>query len=82
MREQLFNVSICRHSPFNLFPYGDYSRNFGQSSEVASLEVATPILIQKKDGHKHHKRSQGDVVFLTNRGEVGSYLTFAFSFSD
>ncbi|XP_030530778.2 uncharacterized protein LOC115741166 [Rhodamnia argentea] len=73
VREQLFNVSICRHSPFNLFPYGEYSRNFGRSSEVASLEVATPILIQKKDGHKHHKRSQGDVVFLTNRGEVTSY---------
>lgn len=70
VREQLFNASICHHSPFNLFQHGEFSRNFGRTSDVSSLEVATPILIPRNDGHKHRKGSHGDVVFLTNRGEV------------
>uniref|UniRef100_A0A2P2JEZ0 Uncharacterized protein MANES_02G100000 n=2 Tax=Rhizophora mucronata TaxID=61149 RepID=A0A2P2JEZ0_RHIMU len=73
VREQLFNASICHHSPFNLFQHGDFARNFGRTSDVSSLEVATPILIPKNDGHRHRKGSHGDVVFLTNRGEVTSY---------
>ncbi|KAH9711171.1 FG-GAP repeat-containing protein [Citrus sinensis] len=73
VREQLFNASICHHSPFNLFPHGEFSRNFGRTSDVASLEVATPILIPRSDGHRHRKGSHGDVVFLTNRGEVTAY---------
>ncbi|KAG5241169.1 FG-GAP REPEAT-CONTAINING PROTEIN [Salix purpurea] len=72
VREQLFNASICHHSPFNLFQHGDFSRNFGRA-DVSSLEVATPILIPRSDGHRHRKGSHGDVVFLTNRGEVTSY---------
>ncbi|XP_011046143.1 PREDICTED: uncharacterized protein LOC105140841 [Populus euphratica] len=72
VREQLFNASICHHSPFNLFQHGDFGRNFGRT-DVSSLEVATPILIPKSDGHRHRKGSHGDVVFLTNRGEVTSY---------
>ncbi|XWS29245.1 hypothetical protein CRYUN_Cryun24cG0011800 [Craigia yunnanensis] len=36
---------------------------------VTSLEVATPFLIPRSDGHRHH----GDVIFLTNRGEVTAY---------
>ncbi|CAN1813962.1 hypothetical protein LINPERHAP1_LOCUS27013 [Linum perenne] len=36
-------------------------------------QVAAPILIPRSDGHKHRKGSHGDVVFLTNRGEVTSY---------
>ncbi|KAI4326101.1 hypothetical protein MLD38_031447 [Melastoma candidum] len=74
VREQLFNVSICRHSPFNVFHYGEFSRHFQRASESHFVEVATPILIRKNDGNKHHAgRSSGDVVFLTNRGEVTSY---------
>ncbi|OWM66412.1 hypothetical protein CDL15_Pgr013629 [Punica granatum] len=73
VREQLFNVSICRHSPLNLFQYGDIVRNFGRAHDLNSLEVATPILIPKNDGHKHRRGSHGDVVFLTNRGEVSCY---------
>ncbi|OMO84554.1 hypothetical protein COLO4_21984 [Corchorus olitorius] len=72
VREQLFNASICHHSPFNLFQHGDFYRGFGRS-DTASLEVATPILIPKSDGHRHRKGSHGDVVFLTNRGEVTAY---------
>nr|ABK96143.1 unknown [Populus trichocarpa] len=72
VREQLFNASICHHSPFNLFQHGDFGRNFGRT-DVSSLEVATPILIPRSDGHRHRKGSHGDVVFLTNRGEVTSY---------
>lgn len=70
VREQLFNVSICHHSPFNLFQHGDFARSFGRNYDVGSLEVATPILVSRDDGHKHRKGSHGDVVFLTNRGEV------------
>eukprot|EP00262_Sarcandra_glabra_P002329 TRINITY_DN12610_c1_g1_i1.p1 TRINITY_DN12610_c1_g1~~TRINITY_DN12610_c1_g1_i1.p1 ORF type:complete len:407 (-),score=54.72 TRINITY_DN12610_c1_g1_i1:442-1662(-) len=73
VREQLFNASICHHSPFNLFQHGDFSRSFGRTSDAGSLEVATPILVRRNDGHKHRKGSHGDVVFLTNRGEVTSY---------
>ncbi|CAK9157078.1 unnamed protein product [Ilex paraguariensis] len=73
VREQLFNASICHHSPFNLFQHGDFSRSFGRTIDASTLEVATPILISRSDGHRHRKGSHGDVVFLTNRGEVTSY---------
>lgn len=74
VREQLFNASICRHySPFNLFQHGEFSRGFGRTPDHSSLEVATPILIPRDDGHLHRKGSHGDVIFLTNRGEVTSY---------
>nr|AAL58934.1 AT3g51050/F24M12_90 [Arabidopsis thaliana]AAN64522.1 At3g51050/F24M12_90 [Arabidopsis thaliana] len=74
IREQLFNVSICHHSPFNFLHYGgDYSRHFAQARDTSTLEIATPILIPRDDGHKHRKGSHGDVIFLTNRGEVTSY---------
>lgn len=73
VREQLFNASICHHSPFNLFQHGEFSRSFGRNSDLTSLDVATPILIPRNDGRRHHMGSHGDVVFLTNRGEVTSY---------
>ncbi|GAB4848510.1 hypothetical protein Ancab_003217 [Ancistrocladus abbreviatus] len=73
VREQLFNASICHHSPFNLFQHGEFSRGFGRTHDVSSLEVATPVLIPRDDGHRHRKGSHGDVIFLTNRGEVTSY---------
>lgn len=70
VREQLFNASICHHSPFNLFQHGEFARHFGRTQDVSSLEVATPILVPRDDGHRHRKGSHGDVIFLTNRGEV------------
>lgn len=73
VREQLFNVSICHHSVFNLFQHGEFSRSFVRTQDISSLEVATPILIPRSDGHRHRKGSHGDVVFLTNRGEVTAY---------
>ncbi|KAJ0040071.1 hypothetical protein Pint_28361 [Pistacia integerrima] len=73
VREQLFNASICHHSHFNLFQHGEFSRGFGRNPDVVSLEVATPILIPRSDGHRHRKGSHGDVIFLTNRGEVTAY---------
>ncbi|KAG6397396.1 hypothetical protein SASPL_143563 [Salvia splendens] len=73
VREQLFNASICHHAPFNLFQHGEFSRGFGRHTDLSSLEVAAPILIPTNDGHKHRKGSHGDVIFLTNRGEVTSY---------
>ncbi|EPS63979.1 hypothetical protein M569_10795, partial [Genlisea aurea] len=75
VREQLFNASICHHSPFNFIQYGDFSRGFGREIDMKSLEVATPILIPRNDGggHKRRKGSRGDIIFLTNRGEVTSY---------
>ncbi|KAE8695874.1 hypothetical protein F3Y22_tig00110678pilonHSYRG00020 [Hibiscus syriacus] len=47
VREQLFNASICHHSPFNLFQHGEFYRGYGRTANVASLEVATPILSPK-----------------------------------
>lgn len=70
VREQLFNASICHRSPLNLFQHAEFTRHFGRTQDIASLEVATPILIPRDDGHRHRKGSHGDVVFLTNRGEV------------
>ncbi|KAB1204498.1 hypothetical protein CJ030_MR8G021849 [Morella rubra] len=72
VREQLFNASICHHTHFN-FLQGEFSRYHGRTPDVTSLEVATPILIPRNDGHRHRKGSHGDVIFLTNRGEVTSY---------
>lgn len=71
VREQLFNASICHYNHFNLFPHGDFARSFGRTFDTSTLEVATPILVGRDDGHKHRRGSHGDVVFLTNRGEVG-----------
>ncbi|KAE8703845.1 Detected protein of confused Function [Hibiscus syriacus] len=73
VREQLFNASICHHSYFHLFQHGEFYRGYGRTANVASLEAATPILIPKSDGHRHRKGSHGDVIFLTNRGEVTAY---------
>ncbi|KAG4973390.1 hypothetical protein JHK87_030211 [Glycine soja] len=73
VREQLFNVSICHYTHFNLFQHGELYRSYSQGSDTASLEVATPILIPRSDGHRHRKGSHGDVIFLTNRGEITSY---------
>lgn len=72
VREQLFNASICHFTPFNLFQQGDFSRSFGRTVDAGTLEVATPILVRRDDGHKHRKGSHGDVVFLTSRGEVSN----------
>ncbi|XP_015689377.1 uncharacterized protein LOC102718059 [Oryza brachyantha] len=73
VREQLFNVSICHYNNFNLFHHGDFSRSFGRTFDPTGLEVATPILLQRDDGHKHIRGSHGDIIFLTSRGEVTSY---------
>lgn len=73
VREQLFNASICHYSHFNIFQHGDFARTYSRHSDLSSLEVATPILIPRSDGHRHRKGSHGDVVFLTNRGEITSY---------
>ncbi|PON71532.1 FG-GAP repeat-containing protein [Parasponia andersonii] len=74
VREQLFNASICHHhSPVNLFQHAEFTRHFGRTQDLASLEVATPILIPRDDGHRHRKGSHGDVIFLTSRGEVTAH---------
>ncbi|KAI0488304.1 hypothetical protein KFK09_028132 [Dendrobium nobile] len=73
VREQLFNASICHHSHFNLFQHGDFARSFGRTVDSGAVEVATPLLVRRDDGHKHRKGSHGDIVFLTSHGEVTSY---------
>ncbi|KAL2632806.1 hypothetical protein R1flu_004285 [Riccia fluitans] len=74
VREVIFNGSICRSSPFNSFQPGDFGgRAWGRTTNTAPLEVATPILIPRKDGRHRRKGSFGDVIFLTSRGEVTSF---------
>jgi hypothetical protein len=75
VREQLFNVSICHYNHYNLFHHGDFSKSFGRTFDPSGLEVATPILLQRDDGHKHRRGSHGDIIFLTSRGEVSIFLT-------
>lgn len=70
VREQLFNASICHHSHFNLFQHGEFTRSFGRRVNSGALEVATPMLLRRDDGHKNQKESHSDVVFLTSHGEV------------
>lgn len=70
VREQLFNASICHHAQFNIFQHGDFARSFGKTFDAGTLEVATPILVHREEGNKPKRRSHGDVVFLTSRGEV------------
>ncbi|KAG2263450.1 hypothetical protein Bca52824_070529 [Brassica carinata] len=71
-RTALQRLDLPSH-PFNFMHYGEFSRNFAQARDTSSLEIATPILIPRDDGHKHRRGSHGDVIFLTNRGEVTSY---------
>lgn len=78
VREQLFNASICHYGTFNIFHNGEFSRNFGRNANTNSLEVAAPILLQRKDGHRHRKGSHGDIIFLTNRGEVYRFIDVSY----
>jgi hypothetical protein len=78
VREQLFNVSICHYNHYNLFHHGDFSRSFGRTFDPSGLEVATPILLQRDDGHKHRRGSHGDIIFLTSRGEVSIFFAVIF----
>lgn len=80
VREPLFNGPICRHSALsNVFQQGGQfgntlgARAFARSHETGPLEVATPVLLPRKDGHRHRKGSHGDVIFLNSRGEVTSF---------
>ncbi|XP_028807241.1 uncharacterized protein LOC114761966 [Neltuma alba] len=45
VREQLFNVSICHYNRLKLLSHGEFSKRFSGTSDIASLEVAAPILI-------------------------------------
>lgn len=78
VREQLFNASICHHGAFNIFHNGEFSRSFGRNVNTNSLEVAAPVLLQRKDGHRHRKGSHGDIIFLTNRGEVYHFIDVSY----
>eukprot|EP00246_Nothoceros_aenigmaticus_P000321 TRINITY_DN10472_c0_g1_i1.p1 TRINITY_DN10472_c0_g1~~TRINITY_DN10472_c0_g1_i1.p1 ORF type:complete len:704 (+),score=140.10 TRINITY_DN10472_c0_g1_i1:97-2208(+) len=80
VREQLFDGPICRHSAFsNLFQQGGQfgnslgGRAFARFADAGPLEVATPVLLPRKDGNRHRKGSRGDVIFLNSRGEVSSF---------
>ncbi|KAJ7513865.1 hypothetical protein O6H91_23G017300 [Diphasiastrum complanatum] len=74
VKEQLFNGSVCRHSPFSSFQHADFGhRIFRRGMNVAPTEIIAPILMPRHDGHRHRKGSFGDVIFLTSRGEVTAF---------
>lgn len=77
VKEQLFNGSICKPEAAHLFHPDFASRAFGRTDEEGTipLEVATPVLLPRKDKHRHRRNSHGDVVFLNSRGEVSCYST-------
>ena len=77
VREQLFNVSICQQAHFNIFHHsgGDswslgHHRYRSTDDDIHSLEVATPVLLPRPDGHRHRRGSHGDVIFLNSHGEA------------
>ncbi|KAL0332963.1 UNVERIFIED_CONTAM: hypothetical protein Scaly_2197800 [Sesamum calycinum] len=47
VREQLFNASICHHSPFNLFQHGEFSRSFSRHADASSLVLPHPFSSQE-----------------------------------
>jgi len=69
VREQLFNGTVCRHSPFQMYPQtlGGFSR---QQDSGDFVEVLAPIILPHPDGQRHRKGSHGDIIFLNSRGEV------------
>ncbi|KAG0605780.1 hypothetical protein M758_9G087200 [Ceratodon purpureus] len=72
VREQLFNGTVCRHSPFQIFPsaLGGFAR---QQDSGDFVEVLAPVIVPHPDGKRHRKGSHGDIVFLNSRGEVTSF---------
>lgn len=77
VREQLFNGTVCRHSPFQVFPHMNFQGEFGRRSNQGDtdfVEVLAPVILPHPDGHRHRKGSHGDIIFLNSRGEVGSHL--------
>eukprot|EP00271_Cylindrocystis_brebissonii_P005161 TRINITY_DN17107_c0_g1_i1.p1 TRINITY_DN17107_c0_g1~~TRINITY_DN17107_c0_g1_i1.p1 ORF type:complete len:716 (+),score=145.26 TRINITY_DN17107_c0_g1_i1:201-2348(+) len=78
VREQLFNGSICRASSLSHLQQPEFgSRAFGRMADLGEgsspLEVATPVLLPRRDRHRHRKGSHGDTIFLTSHGDVSSY---------
>eukprot|EP00897_Mesotaenium_endlicherianum_P001124 jgi/Mesen1/11011/ME000098S10407 len=76
VKEQLFNGSVCKHSPSERYSemFGFGHRGFGESNEaIETIEVATPIIMPKPEKGRHRRRSHGDVIFLNSRGEVTAY---------
>ncbi|XP_024368527.1 uncharacterized protein [Physcomitrium patens] len=75
VRAQLFNGTVCRHSPFQMFPHNEFSGDFGRRPHPgdALVQVVAPIILPHPDGQRHRKGSHGDVVFLNSRGEVTSF---------
>lgn len=73
VREQLFNGTVCRHSPFQVYPQVTMG-GFGRQHDSGDLvEVLAPIIVSHPDGHHHRKGSHGDIIFLNSRGEVTSF---------
>lgn len=74
VREQLFNGTVCRHSPFQVYPQVTMG-GFGRQHDSGDfVEVLAPIIVPHPDGHHHRKGSHGDIIFLNSRGEVLSPL--------
>ena len=70
VREQLFNGTVCRHSPFQIFPQVTLG-GFGRQQDSGDfVEVLAPIIVPHPDGKRHRKGSHGDIIFLNSRGEV------------
>ncbi|XP_024389347.1 uncharacterized protein [Physcomitrium patens] len=76
VREQLFNGTVCRHSPFQAYSHFDFSGEIDRrlNPEMGDfVEVLAPIILPHPDGKRHRKGSHGDIIFLNSRGEVTSF---------
>jgi len=81
VREQLFNGTVCRHSPFQIYPQVTLG-GFGRQQDSGDfVEVLAPIILPHPDGQRHRKGSHGDIIFLNSRGEVMCYSVLVFHLS-
>jgi len=70
--EQLFNGTICRHSPFDMFPHHDFTGDLGRQANTGDfIDVVAPVLLPHPI--QHRKGKHGDIIFLNSRGEVTSF---------
>ncbi|KAF3498133.1 hypothetical protein DY000_02055992 [Brassica cretica] len=81
VREKLFNVSICHHTAFNFMHYGEHSRNFADTSDTSSLEIATPIPNPRRGSHGNTEATWSNLSSPSGLTESGTVVPTLKSFS-
>ncbi|KAH7566330.1 hypothetical protein JRO89_XS08G0139100 [Xanthoceras sorbifolium] len=72
VREQLFNASICQHSPFSLFQHGELRRFGSHGDSILSLQIDTFSLRTRQPDHTQ-PRSRNTIKNLIAYDSTSSY---------